>query len=162
MTPLAIPTLEQRQAQSVLVALAECRRVNGQLVERYNGNFGAWRTEVLAGKRNNLNPPQPPNQWTPLEQADGFTYEWLNPVLYVCAPRLDIPEDHSVPQVAERGEVDVLSIPGNYHEAGQPATGAWLIAHGAHAAEVGDPKSLWIKVHRATSFGTAKFYARMS
>src|SRR5678816_333302 len=54
------PSLADAQAGSKREAEFQAERMNSDLTHRYLLNFGGWKTEVLAGKRDNKTPPQPP------------------------------------------------------------------------------------------------------
>jgi hypothetical protein len=156
------PSLADAQKASADFADFECGRINTALLNRFTSNFNSWKIEVEAGKRNNLNPPQPPLKWIPLMQTDGFTYESQSLTEYVCDPRTDIPEDRSVPDVLQAGLLDVINVPrGDTRKTGDVATGAQLIAQGSNPVEIGDPKGVWGKMERGGFMGVWRWYQRL-
>lgn len=153
-------TLADAQANSAATAAQHCAIYNHDLETRYRGNWLAWVTEVDAGKRDNKNPPVPPKAWVSVLQPDGYTYEAVGLVPICDMP--PIPVDRSVPQVVEKTLLNVLNVPvGDTKVTGNIADGAYLIALGAAAAEVGPVGSIWMKLEAATPFGVARWYQRI-
>jgi hypothetical protein len=153
-------TLADAQANSAATAAQHCVIYNHDLETRYRGNWLAWVTEVDAGKRDNKNPPVPPKAWISVLQGDGYTYETVGTVPICDMP--PIPVDRSAPAVVEKSLLDVINVPvGDTKITGNIAEGAYLIALGAATAEVGDPKSIWVKMERGGMFGVWRWYQRI-
>ena len=123
----AAPSLADAQAGSKREAEFQAERMNSDLTHRYLLNFGGWKTEVLAGKRDNKTPPQPPKAWVAAMQDDGFWYE-VPGTEPVCAMPFPLQEDYSKTQTevdAETGanNIDIgVNIGGNYWSAGPKDT----------------------------------------
>lgn len=125
MSPTA-PTLDDAKRASAVFAEAQAKRMNADLTHRYMLNFEAWKTEVLAGKRDNKNPPQPPHAWIVEPDAEGYAYETTGKDPVCAMPAL--PEDHSKTQEEldeETGDnnIDIgVHLSGSYWSAGKNDT----------------------------------------
>lgn len=142
-------TLQAAIANTLASSTAMAIHLNAELKKRYDLQFEAFKTMVEAGKIDNLNPPKPPAGYDVVKFDTGFSY----PVLGerpVCAPRTDIPEDRSKPQVLDLPEPDnIRNVPPG------DTTPLGFIT-------VAPDGQRWQKQRSVTPFGVAYFYARVA
>ena len=131
---------------------AQVAHLNDELKQRYLQTFNDWTISVLAGRIDNMQPPQPPPAWKlSAPNADGFVfYEPGKDGDPVVTPLPPIPEDHSKPQSRTQPEpTTVMNVPqGDTMPVG-------FIA-------VAPDGTKWQKQASPTPFGVAYFYAKIA
>jgi hypothetical protein len=142
-------TLEAAIANTLASSTVMVEHLNSELKKRYDLAFESWRTQVLAGKIDNLNPPQPLVGYQLVKMGSGFSYPELG-VDPVCAPRTDIPADYSKPQV--------LVLPEPDHVRNVPKNDTMPVGYVAIDGE----GRRWQKQSSVTPFGVAYFYLRVA
>jgi hypothetical protein len=142
-------TLEAAIANTLASSTAMVEHLNSERKKAFDSSFESWKTTVLAGKIDNLNPPQPPAAYEVVKVSSGFSYPALGSSP-VCAPRIDIPPDYSKPFE--------LKLPEPEHVRNVPPSDTMPVGF----VTVDGAGRRWQKQSSVTPFGVAYFYARLS
>ncbi|HVV46709.1 MAG TPA: hypothetical protein VHC72_15955, partial [Bryobacteraceae bacterium] len=70
----SMTTLAAAQANVLAGTTREVGLLNDNLKTQYLNGFNNWAENVLIGRVENTNPPQPPNAYTVEVGADGWAY----------------------------------------------------------------------------------------
>lgn len=69
------PTLANAQNNSAIGARINAGALNAGVLAIYMGRFNSWAQQVVAGKIDNVNPPQPPPEWVVgMDSFSGYSH----------------------------------------------------------------------------------------
>jgi len=140
------PNLAQAQANDKAAAEQNRDRLNQSLIANYSQGFSNWSAQVLNGKIDNTNPPQPPAAWLALTASDGWTY-----LVRGTDPVCPVPPIPSVPKPAPP-----VSVPVHVMDVtpGDTAPIGYVITNPADGTR-------WQKKATPTPFGVAMYYEQV-
>ena len=146
-------TLEAAMANTLAGVTIQVNQFNDQLTSGYLTTFNNWSINVLAGRIENTNPPQPPNAYIVgyFTDSTNSRAKWAYPV-QGTAPVCAMPAIPSIPKPAQP-----IAQPGDTVQNVPP--GDTLPLGFILTAPDG---SRWQKQCSHSPFGTAYFYARLS
>jgi hypothetical protein len=110
------PTLANARNNSVISARNNASTLNASVLTIYMGKFNDWAQQVVAGKIDNTNPPQPPPAWaTAIDPATGYSYVEIGTAPICAMPPIPgshvqtqpVPPPHNLdigPNIAVSGE----------------------------------------------------------
>lgn len=117
--------------------------------------FKPWADGVRNGSTTNANPPKPPMAYELAPpDANGFVFYQIGTTPVCSIPA--VPPNAAVNAVTHALAERVNVPAGDTRKPGETASGAQLIALGANAEEIGDPKSFWGLTERP-SFGSTPY-----
>lgn len=142
-------TLAAAQAHVRASSEAQVALLNEDLKNRYLSAFHDWTINVLAGKIDNSNPPQPPNGYMITVNGEGFAFpeRGTDPVCEMPP----IPADYTKPQPAP-------PIPEPQNLRNVPPGDTMPVGYIAIAPD----GAKWQKQMSVTPFAVVYYYARIS